>query len=202
MNRSCNGCSLPTLFLDIDVDKMCECRRVASLPASSILQWYDSLKTITSKFHFDFRFLEFWHDNRRLFPGSSKFIQSCFKHVSRFCMLNAVRQTVPLIYCREEMRQSVSHFYVCPSLKLMCELCVDYSDSRAVECINNDLVNTLCNLVSRCAAKALNPQQIFPVFDLSTFNHIALESEKDIIDNLYKLAGWYLFFIDRHQDKH
>jgi len=67
--------------------------------------------------------------------------------------------------------------------------CVDYSDDRAVECINNDLVNTLCNLVSRCAAKSLNPQQIFPEFDQSTFNHIALESETDIMRNLYELAG-------------
>ena len=61
-----------SVLLDIDVDGMYECRRVASLPASSILQWYDSLETITSKCHFDLQFLEFRHDNRRLFPGSSK----------------------------------------------------------------------------------------------------------------------------------
>jgi len=68
---------------------------------------------------------------------------------------------------------------------------VDYSDSRAVECINNDLVNTFSNLVSRCAAKSLNPQQIFPRFDQSVFNNIALDSEKDIMTRLYELAGWY-----------
>ena len=76
----------------------------------------------------------------------------------------------------------------------MCQLCIDYSDSRAVECINNDLVNTLCNLVSRCAANALNPRQIFPVFEPSTFNRIALESEKDIMNSLYELAGRCFIF--------
>jgi len=70
-------------------------------------------------------------------------------------------------------------------------LSVDYSDSRAVECINNDLVNTLSNLVSRCAAKSLNPLQIFPHFDQSAFNDIALDSEKDIMTHVYELAGWY-----------
>ena len=71
---------------------------------------------------------------------------------------------------------------------------VDYSDSRAVECVNNDLVNTLCNLVSRCAAKSLNPQQMFPDFDPSTFDDITHESEKDIMNNLYQLAGTCLSF--------
>jgi len=68
-------------------------------------------------------------------------------------------------------------------------LSADYSDSRAVECINNDLINTLCNLVSRCAATSLNPQQIFPAFDQSAFNHIALDSEQDILTRLYQLGG-------------
>ena len=72
---------------------------------------------------------------------------------------------------------------------------VDYSDSRAVECINNDLVNTLCNLVSRCSAKSLNPLQIFPDFDQTVFNHLALDSEKDIMTHLYELAGQLLIHI-------
>jgi len=72
---------------------------------------------------------------------------------------------------------------------MICVLRVDYCDSRAVECINNDLVNTLCNLVSRCAAKSLNPKQTFPDFDASVFNRIALESEQDIMTNLYDLSG-------------
>jgi len=75
----------------------------------------------------------------------------------------------------------------------------DYSDRRAVECINNDLVNTLCNLVNRCAARSLNPQQIFPHFDASTFDDIALESEKDIMNHVYELAGSSSIFICLYQ---
>jgi len=65
----------------------------------------------------------------------------------------------------------------------------DYSDNRAVDCINNDLVNTLSNLVSRCTSKSLNPRQIFPDFDRSTFNCIVLDTEQDIMSKLYNLAG-------------
>ena len=66
--------------------------------------------------------------------------------------------------------------------------CTDYSDDRAVDCVNNDLVNSLCNLVSRCVAKSLNPRQLFPEFDPSTFDRIALDSEKHLMSNLYQLA--------------
>ena len=65
----------------------------------------------------------------------------------------------------------------------------DYSDERAVECINTDLVNTLCNLVSRCSAKSLNSSQVFPRFEPQVFERLANGSEKDIITNLYKLRG-------------
>ena len=37
-----------------------------------------------------------------------------------------------------------------------------YSDARAVERVNSDLVNSLANLLSRTAAPALNPAQQFP----------------------------------------
>jgi hypothetical protein len=70
-----------------------------------------------------------------------------------------------------------------------CCVEADYSDERAVECINTDLVNTLCNLVSRCAAKSINPDQVFPRFIPQVFDRLAADAEKDILTNLYKLRG-------------
>jgi len=49
----------------------------------------------SNKLQFDFQFLEFRHDNRKLFLITPESIQSWFKCVSRFCMHNVHRQIVP-----------------------------------------------------------------------------------------------------------
>jgi methionyl-tRNA synthetase len=79
----------------------------------------------------------------------------------------------------------LNRVYVCARVRVE----LDYSDERAVECINTDLVNTLCNLVSRCAAKSVNRDQIFPHFDPKVFDRLATDAEKDIMTNLYRLRG-------------
>ena len=38
----------------------------------------------------------------------------------------------------------------------------DYSENVGIEYINSDLVNTCGNLLSRCTAPSVNPEQIFP----------------------------------------
>ncbi|XP_070538863.1 methionine--tRNA ligase, mitochondrial-like isoform X2 [Ptychodera flava] len=45
----------------------------------------------------------------------------------------------------------------------------DYSDEKVVRYLNAELVDTFGNLLSRCTGKALNPQQIFPAFDETSF---------------------------------
>lgn len=40
--------------------------------------------------------------------------------------------------------------------------------------LNSELADTLGNLLSRCCAKAVNPEQVFPIF-----YHKALESFED-----------------------
>ena len=36
---------------------------------------------------------------------------------------------------------------------------VDFSEERLVQTVNDELVNTLCNLLSRCCSIQLNPGQ-------------------------------------------
>ena len=57
-------------------------------------------ETISNNLHFDFQFLEFWHDSRN-FLIRPEFIQSGFKCVSRFCMHNFIRQTVMAVNTAE-----------------------------------------------------------------------------------------------------
>ena len=72
---------------------------------------------------------------------------------------------------------------------IICFCWEDYSDERAVECINSDVVNTFCNLLSRCSAKAINSDQIFPKFDATVFEQLALPEEQNIMSDLYHLPG-------------
>lgn len=57
--------------------------------------------------------------------------------------------------------------------------------------LNAELADTLGNLLSRCCAKAVNPEQVFPIF-----YHKALESFEDnsaqlLIDCTSKLPSKY-----------
>ena len=55
---------------DVEEDEKYERRHGASLLACSILKDYNTVlrNNISNKLHFDFQFLEFRHDNRKLFP--------------------------------------------------------------------------------------------------------------------------------------
>ena len=58
------------LQIDVDADEKYERRRGASMPASSIFKNWNTVlhKLISNNLHFDFQFLEFRHDSRKLFP--------------------------------------------------------------------------------------------------------------------------------------
>ncbi|XP_041347778.1 methionine--tRNA ligase, mitochondrial-like [Gigantopelta aegis] len=65
----------------------------------------------------------------------------------------------------------------------------NYSDAKAVECVNSDLVNTLGNLLSRCTSAAINPRQVFTepssrslVQDLSRDEQAAFSQLNDLPD--------------------
>ncbi|ESO09132.1 hypothetical protein HELRODRAFT_190723 [Helobdella robusta] len=64
----------------------------------------------------------------------------------------------------------------------------NYSDSRAVECINSDLVNTLGNLLSRSTGQNINPKQIFPSFDKDVFESLVTEADRKVLFQLYQIA--------------
>lgn len=66
----------------------------------------------------------------------------------------------------------------------------DYSDQRAIECINADLVNTLGNLLSRTTGTNINPSQSFPALHTPTYHRLcsAYKHGFDLLKQLYKLA--------------
>lgn len=51
------------------------------------------------------------------------------------------------------------HTHVCHSVILLSS---DYNETIGLEYINSDIVNTCGNLLSRCTAPNLNPEQLFP----------------------------------------
>ena len=164
---SCLSKSLRLHCLKWDWDEVCQDH--SSIDRSWVLVWHQTFKmaTMTSACH------------------------SLMEHLpaARWACLTLLVHYV--CYSPWSIVNSYSLFNWHGSQSACYVLSTDYSDSRAVECINNDLVNTLCNLVSRCAARSLNPQQIFPDFDQSAFNHIALDSEQDIMTRLYELSGMF-----------
>ena len=62
-----------------------------------------------------------------------------------------------------------------------------YSSKKVKEYINADLVNTLGNLMNRCIAPSLNPDQIFPPFNQALFEKRTQPDFQDILDNLKDL---------------
>uniref|UniRef100_A0A1B0CGA3 Methionine--tRNA ligase, mitochondrial n=1 Tax=Lutzomyia longipalpis TaxID=7200 RepID=A0A1B0CGA3_LUTLO len=66
----------------------------------------------------------------------------------------------------------------------------NYSDVKIFRFLNAELADTLGNLLSRCCAKSLNPQQIRPAFDPEIFQELLkLDATKKLIDSLEVLPG-------------
>ncbi|KAL5004792.1 hypothetical protein ScPMuIL_018248 [Solemya velum] len=63
----------------------------------------------------------------------------------------------------------------------------NYSDQKAVDCINSELVNTLGNLLSRVTSVALNPSQVFPQADTASFTNHFSGVEREEFQQLYSL---------------
>ena len=65
----------------------------------------------------------------------------------------------------------------------------DYSDERVVTCLNSEVVNSLGNLLSRCTAPAINPQQVVPHWDQELFHQRASQEDLDMMQHLRELPG-------------
>ncbi|GAB0096481.1 Methionine--tRNA ligase, mitochondrial [Sergentomyia squamirostris] len=64
----------------------------------------------------------------------------------------------------------------------------NYSDVKIFRFLNAELADTLGNLLSRCCAKSLNPQQIWPAFDKSLFDELLeIDATKKLVDYLEHL---------------
>ena len=83
--------------LDLDVEEIYGRRHVASLPASSIFQKYDTITAKQLLIHYTSTSgsLNFGMIIVYYFLVAPKFIQFCFKYVNRFCMHNTIRQQLP-----------------------------------------------------------------------------------------------------------
>ena len=57
-----------------------------------------------------------------------------------------------------------------------------------MDLINSDLANTYGNLLNRCTSFKLNPDQIFPGFDLEIFDSRSRDIDKEMWMNLRKLS--------------
>ena len=55
--------------------------------------------------------------------------------------------------------------------------------------INTDLVNTLGNLLSRSAAKGVNPSQTVPMMDPTTYESVISLEDREMFASLFTLAG-------------
>lgn len=68
----------------------------------------------------------------------------------------------------------------------------DYSDARAVERINSDLVNSVGNLLSRTTALSVNKQQDFPPLEQeSVLVQFLSEEDVKMYHSLQNLPGMY-----------
>jgi methionyl-tRNA synthetase len=64
----------------------------------------------------------------------------------------------------------------------------NYSDSKVIRILNAELADTLGNLLSRCCGTALNPNQIFPEIERSTFRDVAsMDVTKKLIEDVSTL---------------
>jgi len=70
-----------------------------------------------------------------------------------------LREAVPQNDASKTNRMHLLTYHCIMSLK---NLLVDYSSTKIVNILNSELADTLGNLVSRCAGKAVNPSKEFP----------------------------------------
>lgn len=68
----------------------------------------------------------------------------------------------------------------------------DYNEIVAMEYVNSDLVNTLGNLLGRCTATSINPQQIYPRKHEDTYLSKITASDRETFENIDVLVGKYL----------
>jgi hypothetical protein len=78
---------------------------------------------------------------------------------------------------------------------LSCQWCFilfsDYNDTKAVDYLNNDLCNTLGNLLSRCTSRKINTNmgQIFPALDREILEWKFSQNDIDMYRSLQQLPG-------------
>lgn len=67
----------------------------------------------------------------------------------------------------------------------------DYNDTKAVDYLNNDLCNTLGNLLSRCTSRKINTNmgQIFPALDREILEWKFSQNDIDMYRSLQQLPG-------------
>lgn len=70
--------------------------------------------------------------------------------------------------------------------------------NKAVHLVNTDLVNNLANLISRSTAKAMNPKQKYPSFDLEVMEHVLKGTGEKFVLSLNELAGKFFGFYGIH----
>ena len=84
-----------------------------------------------------------------------------------------------------------SYIYSCSAVhyNVIAMFCVDYSSTRAVDCINAELCNVLGNLVQRVTSAKINPHQVAPQFDTAVFHARATDEDRRMLDDLHLLPG-------------
>lgn len=72
-------------------------------------------------------------------------------------------------------------------------LFLDYSDTKVIRILNSELADTLGNLLNRCCGTTLNPHQVYPAINTSTFESIlTMDVTKKLIDSLNELPRMQL----------
>lgn len=73
-------------------------------------------------------------------------------------------------------------------------LCTDYSESKVIDCVNSDLVNTLGNLLNRVTGTVINPSQSLPPFDRQVFDRHGMPVDRTMLQTLSSLPSTRYFF--------
>lgn len=71
----------------------------------------------------------------------------------------------------------------------LTQIILDYSDTKVKRVINSELADTFGNLLSRCCAKTLNPDQKYPSFKEEDMQRItANDTTKKLLESFESLA--------------